>query len=894
MATGEWCTIIDWETAPRQSRLAVSADPRSASRARPATEDRRESRPSREPGHRLHDLLAGLVVLLVALGCFARLAANPSALIVDGARSGSDVVQAGDMRAVGNDLTFTYLPHYLTIIRQLDRTGLPSYWDASGFAGRPHLGNPQAGLLYPPVWAAWAAHAPSALGWLTFGHLLWAGIGTYVLARSLGVSRLAATVAAGCFEASPFVLAQTFEGHYPHVWAASWYPWAFHAFNAHRAGQRRGLLTLPIVLALTCLTGHPQEWYYLIIALSLWALTDAARLIGRGELRAAIAGVARWCAALGLSLGLTAIELVPDAMAQQSAGGRSALAAWQLNTYNPRLLNLLQLISPGALGGPSDYLGAANYWEALLAPGLVALILGSIAVCRAEDRRLVHAWLALTLGAAVFAGGRKLGLFAVLHAVLPGMSFFRVASRSLFLSSLGAAMLAGLGIEALRGLEARGNDWRALERRFRVLACVILGLLGAGAVISWSHDMCEPEHQASSEQTRRVRLKSADGPTTVTVPLGDDLLPDQKLADQHPETLAALRILRERTFWLAVGGVALILAAGRSSAGYRRAAAWALGALALTELTLHGFALIKVAPAEQFLGRDPISAALDEASQSTPRPFRIRAVDPIYHDVRSINHGFEKININDWFQVGASARLYEELYHLFDQTVPPPTSDPMAEALAQRTRSIRQAILDRLCVALLVSDHIEPRSPWLPVRSGTWRTMAFAVYRNATALPRAYVVPHAVAVDKDAERGLAQLARVDPREAVMLETKLPDAADRCQPFTPAEWIETGDPDCIAVDVATNAPGLLVVADTWMPGWSATLNGRRAPILRGNHAQRVIALPEGGAHRVVMRYRPPGLTLGSIIAALSMATWLALLIAGVAKRRSERPGVTGSA
>ena len=94
-------------------------------------------------------------------------------------------------------------------------------------------------------------------------------------------------MAAGCFEAAPYLLAQTVEGHYPHVWAASWYPWAFWAFGRHRRGRLWGTLALPPILALDFLTGHPQEWYYLVLALSLWALFDAYRLGRTGSWRKA-------------------------------------------------------------------------------------------------------------------------------------------------------------------------------------------------------------------------------------------------------------------------------------------------------------------------------------------------------------------------------------------------------------------------------------------------------------------------------------------------------------------------------------------------------------------------------------------------------------------------------
>ena len=99
------------------------------------------------------------------------------------------------------------------------------------------------------------------------------------------LGRWAATVAAGTFQASPLLLAHTFEGHYPHVWAVCWYPWAFWAYRELRTGRKAGLVSLPLILALTFLTGHPQEWLLLIVALSGWVALmrcSAGRTQGNG------------------------------------------------------------------------------------------------------------------------------------------------------------------------------------------------------------------------------------------------------------------------------------------------------------------------------------------------------------------------------------------------------------------------------------------------------------------------------------------------------------------------------------------------------------------------------------------------------------------------------------
>jgi hypothetical protein len=81
-----------------------------------------------------------------------------------------------------------------------------------------------------------------------------------------------------------------------------------------------------------------------------------------------------------------------------------------------------------------------------------------------------------------------------------------------------------------------------------------------------------------------------------------------------------------------------------------------------------------------------------------------------------------------------------------------------------------------------------------------------------------------------------------------------------------------------LEVATEAPGLLVVADTWMPGWTAVVDGRPTAILRGNHAQRVIPLTDPGRHRIVLRYEAPGLARGLSITALALVAWGAAVVA----------------
>ncbi|MCA1685016.1 MAG: hypothetical protein LC745_03340, partial [Planctomycetia bacterium] len=423
-----------------------------------------------------------LVLPLVSAVCFHRLLASPGSLIADGARASVDHADRASARGLGNDLTSVFLPRFCYIVGQIRENGRRPDWDASGFGGRPLVGNPQSGINYPPVWVAWWTGSPGSLGWLTVAHLLWAGLGVYVLTRSLGFGRPASVVAGGCFQASPYLIAHAFEGHYPHVWSACWYPWAFWGWSLARRRRAEGTLVLPAVLALTFLTGHPQEWYYLVLALTFWVLADGFRSARAGSPGEAVSGVALWCGWLALSLGLCAIELVPEIAVQPWLLKKGAIPLAHLNRYQLHLDNLLQLLSPFALGRPGDYFGHDNYWETVFSVGLAPLVLAALGVATYPDRGVVCRWGALVAVAVLFAAGRKLGLYALAYAVLPGMDRFRVPSRTLFLASLGASVLAGSGMQSLLARRFSASEWDVLRTRIRNglvaagLAAVLIGV----------------------------------------------------------------------------------------------------------------------------------------------------------------------------------------------------------------------------------------------------------------------------------------------------------------------------------------------------------------------------------------------------------------------------------
>jgi len=113
-------------------------------------------------------------------------------------------------------------------------------------------------------------------------------------------------------------------------------------------------------------------------------------------------------------------------------------------------------------------------------------------------------------------------------------------------------------------------------------------------------------------------------------------------------------------------------------------------------------------------------------------------------------------------------------------------------------------------------------------------------------------------------------------EIVLLENPFSDVAELSpesaeNPRTSIEVIED-NANTITLKVKTDTAGLVVVRDTYFPGWDVQVDGRFRRILQADFFFRAVpVLP--GEHLVEWRYSPSGLT-GLII--LCLFSWAAVI------------------
>lgn len=166
------------------------------------------------------------------------------------------------------------------------------------------------------------------------------------------------------------------------------------------------------------------------------------------------------------------------------------------------------------------------------------------------------------------------------------------------------------------------------------------------------------------------------------------------------------------------------------------------------------------------------------------------------------------------------------------------------------------------------------------------------IYQNEQALPRARVVGRVTAVADDAA-ALARLAAPDfdpAREVVIGEDELAAAGLAAADFA-TDTASDAPPTVLeyraeraAFDLTLAAPGVLVLADTWFPGWQVQVDGQPAALLRADYLFRGVAL-NAGQHRVVLTYRPASLRRGAWLSGAAALLWLVVLVLG--RRQARR-------
>jgi hypothetical protein len=167
------------------------------------------------------------------------------------------------------------------------------------------------------------------------------------------------------------------------------------------------------------------------------------------------------------------------------------------------------------------------------------------------------------------------------------------------------------------------------------------------------------------------------------------------------------------------------------------------------------------------------------------------------------------------------------------------------------------------------------------------------IYKNRSPLPRAWLVKDFKVMDSGAMLSRMTSRDFRPGGEVLIEeypkwTNLPVPVS---PFTKGGGgVSGGEVEILSesnngltLQVKVAGDNLLVLSDTYYPGWKAFVNGKKTKIHRANYNFRAIPLP-AGTHRVEFVYDPISFKLGAGVTLLGILSCIG--IGWVARRRAR--------
>jgi hypothetical protein len=573
------------------------------------------------------------------------------------------------------------------------------------------------------------------------------------------------------------------------------------------------------------LSPHYQMTYYVLVAAGLWALwltfLDPER-----------PAAVRWPLALGFALGavliglaIAAIQVLPFLsyipFSPRAEGGPSG--GWEYATgFSMPPEELFTTVLPQFNGVLEHYWGRNFFKLHTEYLGAIVVALATLGIADRRRRPVVWALGVIAILFLLVSLGGHTPFYRLWYSVMPMMDKVRAPGMAFFLVALPVAVFAGMGADRL----LRGEvTLRGLLIPLGVLAgLALLGAVGALEAVGMAF--------AAAEQAPRLA------------------------ANAGALQSGALRLLAI----IAAGGAVLWFIRTRALSGAGAAAALA-GVVVLDLWSVDRLFFEYREPAERIFADDAITTKL----QSEPKPFRVLDVG-VYQGSYLMAHRIMTMLGYHGFEI----RYYDELLGGKNQWRNA-GSPNLHDLLAVRYLVLPEAQTVPGFTQVGGPVTTTPGTTGVLLRRDTVPAYV-RVVPGAAKLPEAQVVPTVVDPRFPVQSVVlfSDTASVSP--AALPQDGLDSTAVRP---TLAEWV----PGRMRVTLAgrDDRPTYLLVGENWYPDWHATVDGRTAPVHRGNHALLTVVLPPG-AKEVRLEFasadyrRGRLVTLLAVLAVVGLFAW----------------------
>lgn len=748
------------------------------------------------------------------------------------------------------DLYQWIFPQRRRLVELILSEGIP-LWDPYINGGQPFLGEISNTALYPSAILGFVLPPVVAFNVEIVLHFLLCGLAVYLLARVVGLSRLAALVAGLVFTFCGYTLSL---GNL-RILAMPYFPFLllfWHLFSVER--RQRWFFASVASGALQLLAGSPELLILSLLVAVTWSFAfvdPEPRAPWRKVLSAAL---------LSLSIaGVAAVQLLPSSelvrrSARRHERGFESSTIWSVD---PR--RLPELVVPGFFGR-TDTFEDADYWgnrvEDRTFPYILSIYFGVLAtglavsgaigsdnsVLPGRIRFLLACLAALSL---LLALGRHFPLFRMLYDFFPVAQLFRFPVKFVAGAALAVALLAGAGAQK----DFEGTEPTSARRRRASIA------FGATAVVLAVISVLLPGAPSFAERFE-ARFFA---------------IPGLDVAVAHRLSLrfgfaAAFAAVGAVFYWIRARGRRVLPVAAIA------------GAIAL-ELLPWGRPVNPTAPRSFLTDTPPLARAL--------RP--LLAGGKLFRDQepRSVSLSAPANEIQ-WLMVLRRQTLHSYtaawadipvIFHEDFDGLAPLRLTRLREFLLASPWERRMSFLSAGGVSLVLTSEQPSVAQLEPVDVGlTVGNLSVRAFRNRGAAPPVAFLSRWHFASTNTE-SIARMMRpgFDPRREVVVEGS--GAKPASCPETPArlEFLEKRvNRSRMRLDAACE--GYLVFTQPFNPDWRLYSGDVRIPVGRANSISSAARLPPG-RHELRWVYVPVSLYLGAGISSLTI-----LLAAAAASRR----------
>ncbi|HEY0071915.1 MAG TPA: hypothetical protein VGE04_18290 [Chloroflexia bacterium] len=748
----------------------------------------------------------------------------------------------------GGDLLFQQLPWRHWSQDELAAGRFP-LWSSTPAGGAPLFAHSQPAVLHflHLLWVlmpvAWGLGIVLAIKvWL-------AGLGMWTFLRALDLHAVASGLTAVSFMFSASLVNWLPWTHSNVMLLLPWLAWSVYAWLVL---QRRAALPITALLVASgVLAGHPESLFIVGLTIGVWTLALVVRVLRqRVSLRVAGLGLA---VALGFLVGM--VQLIPFFEALGLSHQLAIRQTWGEASAALRLEPhiLLTWVVPRAWGYDPDLVtsNAFSFTENVAYVGiapLVGLVLAGIGIVKRRVRwQSIVPWAVIGVGALVIAYDGTLGT-AIRR--LPG---FNQSINVRWIASLAFAVLV---------IGAYGWDW--LARRVQQPAAFISS--GRGLIT-----------------TRGISPVVLFVGVAVTTLHLFNLLPQPVMERQDQWLLANGGYQLYWGLWalgllLAIAGACgLWLTEPR----VRRAVPFLLGLIIVADMWRLMLPVNGSAPAEQYY---PRTNFFEQVKANVPASERIFVLGDVMPPNAGLVYG-----LRDWR--ASDPMISERAYRVAATIAPEIRSDVYAEYY-MFFRHPRIEIPPLLGMQYYIGTGVNS-----PPEEGSPQFTRLA-YKDGLGLWRAEGVPGFAYLSDN-----VQQAATEEEALAWLNNATWETARRYMAVVeapPGQIVQirhdpVGSPGSVAVSQYTSGhirlevnaarPSLLVVAESWYPGWEARLDGEGTALFRANYLSQGVIVP-GGTHTVELDYHPASFVYGVIFSVLGLLGTAALGIWAYRGRRDK--------